>query len=251
MAQLNGPLDITGNLGNLSIFRDKRGRTIVRQKGGPSRKKVKTSTNYVLFRRSSSAMALASSSGKYLRVALRDIKAWCSDPTLYYRMNACLKSIISTDPAGDLKQRSISAGDPAPLETLEWNIDLPLEEALQADFSGHIEPSSGSMNLIVSSFTPSAHITAPPRATHFELVAVAVAWHPEQKKTVTSIKRTPPARISSKTMKAQTFQLHVKPESSTILLAGLGVIFSEFVGKKTVPLSGGSFTFLKAEKTAK
>ena len=246
MAQLNGPLDITGRIAGLIIFKDKNGKTIVKGSSGPSSKKVKTSNTFQVFRRYGSEHGLASAAGRGLRIGLREIKEFCSSSNMYYRMTACLKRVLKADRTSPLGQRLISAGDPSPMEDFEWNDRLSLEEALQADFSGGIDPATGSMNLIISSFTPSSHITFPEGATHFELIAVAAAWHPEEKKVTSEFQRTGSKLLTSKSIKAQTFQFSPIPSDHPILFIGLGIRFFSQAGEKSAPLKGGAFRVIKA-----
>jgi hypothetical protein len=251
MAQLNGPLDITGKIGKLSIYKDKNGKTIVRHNPGPSRKEIRTKPAYEGMRNSGSEQGLASSSGAALRRSLREIKEYCSSSNMYYRMTACFRRIMKTDRTNPVGQKTISAGELSPLEDFEWNDKLALEHALQADFSGAIDPATGEMNLIISSFTPSVQITAPEGATHFELIAVAAAWHPEEKKVTHEFQRTDLKSLTSKNIKAQTFQFSPILVDHPILFVGLGIRFFSQTGTKSSPLKGGAFRILKAASTAK
>lgn len=107
MAFLNG-LNITGSLGNLSFY-TMRGvdRTVVRQKGGPSKEHVKNSPTFKVPRLYMSEFGGCSKMGKEVRLMMHPVRT-LADYNFSGFINKALKMVQKQDGTGELGRRSIA-----------------------------------------------------------------------------------------------------------------------------------------------
>lgn len=97
MARQKGVLKITGPLGNLSFFEDKRYGPIVRRKGGPSREQIQEAASCAVVRQNNAEFGAASRAGKLLRHSLYPLITLCGDHSLNHRVQKKLLALLKQD----------------------------------------------------------------------------------------------------------------------------------------------------------
>ncbi len=108
MAKQAGDIKITGTFGNISFYKSG-DQYLVRRKGGPSRKQVKTGAGFARVRENYNEFGNCSKAGKCLRQA---VKRWCGvgDKGLYRRLTQLLTKIKNEDRQAARGQRCVSEG---------------------------------------------------------------------------------------------------------------------------------------------
>ncbi len=108
MAKQVGDIKITGTFGDISFYKSG-GQYLVRRKGGPSSKQVKTGAGFVRVRENYNEFGNCAKVGKQLR---QSVKRWCgiSDAGLYKRLTQLLMKVKNEDTQSVRGQRSVSKG---------------------------------------------------------------------------------------------------------------------------------------------
>jgi hypothetical protein len=248
MAKQAGPIFFEGRLGDLSFYKDKEGNYLVRQAGGPSREKVKRHRSYTNFRKTGSEFGAVSNTCKLIRYAFRQYTRHCTEGTLCNRLNARGMDVMRSEKIHNWGERRMQYANVALLEDMEWNAKLSLEHALKADYCGFVDPATGAMHVLVSSFVPRHNIKAPKGATHFKIYGAGSALDIENHDYRSVCEETDIFRINAKETGSILLNLQVPAEARDMLLLGIGIEFYEEVNGKLLPLAGGAFSIIKACK---
>jgi hypothetical protein len=108
MAKQVGPIFMIGTVGDFSFYKSC-GQYLVRQKGGPDKKKIKTSPKFERTRENNSEFGACSKTGAFIRRELRQI-APVKDPLAYQRFASLMSTIQKQDPTSARGERKISEG---------------------------------------------------------------------------------------------------------------------------------------------
>jgi hypothetical protein len=239
-----GIFPIQGSMGNVSFYVDKNGNNIVRKKGGPSRRKVKKDPSFRKFRANGSDFGNASGAGKTVRGMFSEQTVFAREGSYCHRMTALMQRIGATDELHAHGEKRPLEGKIEMLEGFEWNDKLSLEDALDSDTVGYIDPATGKMHMLFTRFTPNVMIKKPEGASHFQIVA-AGGCHGNPGKQATSVKVSSVLPIDGKETPALSFDLEVATGNSLYVLAA-GILFFEEVDGAMLPLHGGAFSIVKA-----
>lgn len=108
MAKQAGDIKITGTFGNISFYKSG-DQYLVRRKGGPSRKQVKTGAGFARMRENYNEFGNCSKAGKRLRQV---VKRWCKvgDSGLYRRLTQLLMKVKNEDRQAARGQRCVGEG---------------------------------------------------------------------------------------------------------------------------------------------
>ncbi|MFL5746697.1 MAG: hypothetical protein ACJ751_18615 [Niastella sp.] len=107
MAKLEGNLQITGSLDNLSFYKMRGSdKIIVRRKGGPSSKQVKQSPNFENTRRNNREFGGRAAAAAYIKRLLNPLR-FLADYNITGPLNALLKPIQKMDTSNNWGQRNI------------------------------------------------------------------------------------------------------------------------------------------------
>jgi hypothetical protein len=107
MAKLEGNIQITGSLDNLSFYKMRGSdKIIVRKKGGPSRKQVKQAPEFEQTRRNNSEFSGRARAAAYIKQLLTPMR-FLADYNITAPLNALLKPIQKMDTESEWGQRNI------------------------------------------------------------------------------------------------------------------------------------------------
>jgi len=165
MARQNGPLQLTGSLGGLSFYHNKKYGYLVRSKGGGKGKKVSPRT-----RENAQELGHASRTGKLIRRSLRAGLAFTGDATVSQRLNRCLSQILRLDTRSGRGERKVALGleraeGKQLLRSFDFIEGLPLEKVL------HVQPvyDTEMKAFVLKGFKPGRDLLRVAGVTHVEL----------------------------------------------------------------------------------
>ncbi len=108
MAKQAGDIKITGTFGDISFYKSG-DQYLVRRKGGPSSKQVKTAAGFARVRENYTEFGNCTKAGKHLRQA---VKRWCGvgDKDLYRRLTQLLMKVKNEDRQAVRGKRCVGEG---------------------------------------------------------------------------------------------------------------------------------------------
>lgn len=120
MAKVGGIIRIEGTLDNLTFYKSKDG-YLVRTKGGVSKERIQNDPAFVRTRENGTEFAQLATTGKMLRVALRNLLMKASDARVTSRLTQTMGKIKNYDTTSIRGQRKVSVGlgDDAAKEVLK------------------------------------------------------------------------------------------------------------------------------------
>jgi hypothetical protein len=163
MARQNGPLQLTGSLGNLSFYHDKQHGYLVREKGGSNKLSARTREN-------AHELGEASRTGKLIRRAVRFGLGYTGDSTANQRLNSVLAKILRLDTVHPRGERTAATGVQTPegrelLRAFVFDTERPASRMLHFP----VEPADDAGNFALRHFVPVLHLSYPQAATHVQL----------------------------------------------------------------------------------
>ena len=175
MAKAVGILSIEGTIENLTFYR-RDGKIFVRRKGGVSKHRIENDPNYVRTRENMNEFKESASSGKLLRMALRNMIIKAKDNRLSSRMLQIMHKIKNLDTTSARGNRTVAIGMSTPsgkirLKGFDFNRNAPLKGVLFAPFD--LEPTSGKITF--TDFVSAAELLFPEGATHASMQGAALA----------------------------------------------------------------------------
>jgi len=159
---------MNGCLGNFSMYQ-RNGKTIMRQKGGGSKEKIKTAKSCAPIRESNSEFATVSTIGMRLRRAIGNHLKQYSDASMIGNLVGCLKKLIAKG-TGDPGERTLDASTaPEILTGFEFNKLVPFDSCFKSGIS--VEVSKVHQSAVwQASLCPASDICFPEEATSFALI---------------------------------------------------------------------------------
>jgi hypothetical protein len=169
MARQNGPLQLTGSIGNLSFYHHKEYGYLARQKGGARRGKTSERT-----RENSNELGRASRTGKLIRRGLRAALHVSGDATVSQRLSGCLYRVLQHDTTSARGLRTVANGLENPegrqlLRSFDFMKERPLEQVL---LTAPVYTENGAFAL--NGFLPGRDLHWPAGATHVQLQGATV-----------------------------------------------------------------------------
>ena len=161
MAILDGDVSFTGPLGNLSAYR-MRGvdRIILRRKGGPSKKKIKTSERFDLVRRNNSEFGGRAVDDKWVMRGMKRIKH-LGDYNISGPLNALMKplQLLSTNVRG---QRDVLLSrNPKILEGFSLNKNVPFDAVVRIPVHCFIDRTNRSARIEIPALVAGINLFTP------------------------------------------------------------------------------------------
>ena len=161
MAKLQGEVVFTGTLGDLSAYR-MRGvdRIIVRRKGGPSKKKIKSHPNFDLVRRNNSEFGGRATAAKWIMRGLHIVKR-LGDYNISGPLNALMKPVQRLS-HGTLGQRDVLLSKNIKiLEGFSFNKNVPFDAVVRIPIACVIDRANRSVKLEIPALLPAINLFTP------------------------------------------------------------------------------------------
>lgn len=232
MARQKGPFRFEGSLGELSFYRDKRHGYIVRRKGGPSRRQIKTRKSCARVRENNQEFGLASGAGALLRQAFAPLIQPCREYSMSRRLQAELLAAIKADTKHERGDRRLLPENLQALRHFELSALCPASRYFQLPL-----PRKGRDEgfLVEASLLPLEGLVA--GATHFEVGSVVVRVDFGRRKWSQQVQYSGKLEVGRA---ALTLGFEHSLPGEGILFHGAGILFYQWVN--------GAYKLLQEEK---
>ncbi len=121
MAKQAGGMKFTGRIGDLVFYKHKEFGFLVKEAGGPSKHKIKTSRRFVRVRENMSEFGSASSCNKLIKGAIAPITARCKDGSLHNRLMSEVCKLLKSDSTSIRGKREVKKHVAKQLDHFELN----------------------------------------------------------------------------------------------------------------------------------
>jgi len=150
MAKVGGIIRLEGTLDNLTFYKSKDG-YLARTKGGVSKERIQNDPAFVRTRENGTEFAESASTGKMLRVGVRNLLMKASDPRVTSRLTQAMSKIKNLDSVSARGERKVSIGlaDDAGkmvLKGFNFNNKALLGSVLFAPFS--LDTATGEIDIV-------------------------------------------------------------------------------------------------------
>jgi hypothetical protein len=248
MSTLAGPLKIIGPMGALTFYTTSDGKTIVRQKGGPSREKVLNHHNFIRSRENFTDFGSVSKVASNIRRALGPLLSHTSEGSYFNRLVGLLKMISETDVYNEAGSQNPFNGNVYLLEDFQWNAKLSFKDALQTEYSSFVDVAQGKVRVVFESFVPIAAVKAPARATHFQVMLKSAIIRAGQDSPAMSPEASALFALDSNETGVIDLSMDLNTANGALLMMGLCIVFYEEVLGVPMMLRGGAFQTIAVER---
>lgn len=168
MARSKGIVQLEGPLGNLSFYNSVFG-PIVRQKGGPSKEKIRKSPSMVRVREQNHEFGEAVKAAKLLRNSLKLKVKLAKQHSITWRVNQLMNKVKDMDSTSVRGKRNVESGlASAAGKKLMNGFDIT-EASLQKLLSKTVTVNTSAFNISINSIVPAKDIKFPKGATHVRI----------------------------------------------------------------------------------
>lgn len=237
MAKLTGPFELKGSLGNVSFIKTKDG-VIVRQKGGVSKKRIKTDPAFQRTRENISEFTHAVAAGTLFRRAFKPMIYNINGRGVSNRLTSVMMKVIQSDDVNRRGERSVDSGDVTMLDQFEFNEDARLLNALRADFTSVVDRETGNIIVDIRAFTPEKHLSAPKGATHLRFSLGSAVIDFENQESDVTISESDYLLTGQKELGPLQLVTKISPRSSGPRFLVLGIEFVQLVNGKYHSMEG-------------
>jgi len=172
MAFLSKGINFEGSLGDISAYRMKGSdRIVVRQKGGPSKKKIKTDPRMANSRRTMSEFGAASRASARVLKMLRHRHGW-STYGVQGALTAVLMHLRRTDTQSEWGKRGILfSRNPKVLEGFPLNLGPTFDNAITSPLRATLSREQLSAQIEIPALIPGVNLSLPEARPQYRLVA--------------------------------------------------------------------------------
>lgn len=169
MAKNDGILKIQGTLGNLTFYKTQDG-SLVRTKGGVSKKRIMKDPAFARTRENLSEFAGSAHAGKVMRMSVNELMQSARDNRVTSRLTQVMSQIQKMDTVNVRGKRQVSVGlesaeGKTAMTRFDFNNRAPLGSILLAPYS--VDAVTGEVN--IPDFVPGIYLSAPQGSTHVSL----------------------------------------------------------------------------------
>jgi hypothetical protein len=169
MAKLKGIIKLEGTLDNLTFYKGKEG-YLVKTKGGVSKERIQNDPAFERTRENGSEFGRSATSGKLLRLAVRNLMVKAKDNRVSSRLTQVMTQIKNTDVSSVRGERNVGKGlvtseGKTILKGFNFNNRALLSSVLFAPFS--VDTATGEIS--IPNLTPMNDIAYPSGTTHVSL----------------------------------------------------------------------------------
>ena len=225
MARQNHPFPFSGKLGKLSFFEHKVDGHMVRERKGPSKKRLFNDPRYKLTRYAMSEFAEAGNAVTLVRDSINEQLKGIADARMISRITGLFREIVNTDAVNNIGLRKVSEGSLSPLNGFEFNAATALNQVLPKEVESSINRATGLLSVQLPSLVPANEIKMPDGATHFEILTIGAAYDFAGNKRIVVVNGTGKLPIDTNVLPARTLDHQLPANSTDALFLFLGISF--------------------------
>ena len=172
MARLTSDFAFTGSLGNVSAYKMRGSdKIILRRKGGPSKKQIKTGASFDLVRRNNAEFGGRSVAAKWIVKMLQPQKS-VADHNILASLNALLKPIQTLDTESKFGKRNVMLSrNPGILEGFSLNRKHHVESIIRTSLSCALSRENLSASVHIPELLPGINFYSP---WHYPMYSIVV-----------------------------------------------------------------------------
>lgn len=248
MGQLNGAIQFSGTVGNVTV--SKTGQ--VRLKPQSNKAMYASSPSMQRTRENGAEFGLAAKYGKLLRDALRVAIASASDSQVVARVTKAMRAIIALDDMNDRGQRVFDSSNSAPLLGFNFNLGASIGQTMFFPYA--VTGAGTDVTMSIPALNPQTDVAAPQGATHFELVFAAAALDMEALTYTNATVAAPlgilPLGSAPLAGKDLVASFAAAPTADALVVGVVGINFYQQVNNKFYPLNNNATNPLAIEYVA-
>lgn len=239
MAIQKGPINLEGQIGDLSFYRSN-GKPQVRRRSGISKERIAKGRQYARTRENITEFGRASSVAKLIRVgvklALGERYALFEDPSLPNRLTPRMQAIIRSDDIHDRGQRVVLPRHLALLHGFSFNAGAALKDVLFIPPRYTYRQDWGRLEVALPSFYPNTAMAVPngTELCSFHVAALLFNANCEWLPFVAQQSELLP--VNHEALPAQTFRLELPEASADPIILCFGISFYGKLGGYPVPI---------------
>ena len=170
MGKQSGIFKIEGTLDDVTFYRSRDGRFLVKRKSGVNGDRIKNDPEFARTRENGSEFTNIAQSGKVMRNALADLIFDVNDITKVQRLTAAMSRVKNLDDTSVRGERNVATGIATPqgkqaLKLFNFNGNARMSSVLKTDY----ELDTVGLTISIDGFTPVKNLGSPDGATHVEL----------------------------------------------------------------------------------
>lgn len=242
-----GIIKLEGTIGDLAFYKTQDGH-IARGKGGVSGDRIKNDAAYQRTRENMNEFGRAGAAGKLLRMAFRSLISNSADNRMVSRLTKEMVKVLKADSTSIRGQRNVLDGELELLQGFEFNQSGKLSSTLFMAYVATIDRATGTLQVTIPAFSPSADITSPAGTTHAMLVSAGASINFVEE--TFQVVGTQSAEIAIAPGPAATFNLvnQLPAGLADPLFLILGIEFYQKVNGVNYPLNNGQYNALSLVK---
>lgn len=227
MAQQSGVIELTGRVGKLTFYR-KEDKIIARVGSGVYGKRVKTHPAFARTRENAAEFKIAINAASLFRRAFVDHLKAMADNTIFHRAASLLHKLVRQDLTNNRGSRKILHHTLPALEGFAFNKHKSLRSVLNVPFHSSTDPESGSLSVMIDSFSPDKSISKPDGASHMILTATASVLNFEASARMVKTVQSQPIPLSATHHEGLTLSIESLSNNYPTVLA-FGIRFIEII----------------------
>lgn len=245
MGQLNGAIQFSGTVGNVTVSKNGQ----VRLKPQSNKAMYNSSASMQRTRENGNEFGRAAKAGKLLRESLRGLIISASDSTLVARATQKMRAIIGMDETNDRGERVVDK-DYAQTELLGFNFNAgaTVGQSLHAPYG--VAQNGAEVTLTFPTLNPATDIVSPQGATHFEVVLGVSALNFETLTYAVGAIAGPMGAValnSGAAPRTIVAVLPTAPGADDVVLGAVGINFYQQLNGKLYPLNNNASNPLAIE----
>lgn len=244
MARLEGLIKMKGQIGDLTFFKDKKGKYQVRMKGGVSAERIATDPRFQRTRENGMEFGRANSATKKLRDQLRDVFEQNVDSKISHRLSSRMSKIIKADSVNLRGERVVLAENMPMLVGIECNQTATLPMVYYGKLQYGYDRALGEATLSTEAFVPRTKIAKLEGATHAKFTLAVLEYSADSEDHPVVIESSAYIDVAAVVPEQidLTAELAADPSKAVILLVGIG--YFQEVNGAYYPLANGLYNAL-------
>jgi hypothetical protein len=206
---------------------------------GVSADRIKNASAFERTRENNAEFKRAGKAAKLLRMIFREVTIIAKDKITHARLLEVLISIIKGDPINERGARTVNNGDLKELMNFHFNERAGITNSLFVRCPINFNRVSGEVVVNVPVFVSRNMVEKVTGMTHFKIVAAAAAINFDTEEYGYAMQGTPELPYNSDPTQAATLTMALPPNSTSIVVAVLGIEYYQQVNTRSYPLKSG------------
>jgi hypothetical protein len=243
MPKLEGPLKISGTIGDISFYK-RNGQYYARSKGGISAQRMRTDPAFARTRENQREFVTGVQAGKLLRKAMRQAVQRVRANSLSNRLTQAMNRILRTDTTHGRGQRTVQDGDLSLLEGLEVNRNATFDSTFFLPPTVSVDRAGGTATVDWPAHEPQRDVSAQSESTHYVLYALCATVDFAQESFSDSLELSTPLDLLSTSQAALSQSLTLPANTTLPVFILVGIEYLQELNGTYYPLRNGAYNAL-------